>query len=98
VTDNNLKAKPAAEPESQPLLVPVDRVADLLSISTRTVRKLDCTERMPAPVRIGSRTLWRLAELEEWVIAGCPPRYRWEAQKADPASSGGGTKNSRARR
>lgn len=38
--------------------------------------------RIPAPVRIGRRTLWRRDELVQWIAAGCPGRDRWEALKA----------------
>jgi predicted DNA-binding transcriptional regulator AlpA len=54
------------------ILVPADRAAGLLGISARHFRKLDRTGLVPRPVRLGRRALWRVAELEEWVAAGCP--------------------------
>jgi predicted DNA-binding transcriptional regulator AlpA len=35
--------------------------------------------RVPAPVCLGGRTLWRVEELRSWVEAGCPDRRTWEA-------------------
>lgn len=48
------------------------RVADVAA----TKRDSLC---VPRPVPLGRRTIWRVAELEEWVNAGCPARERWEA-------------------
>jgi excisionase family DNA binding protein len=58
------------------LLLPVEDVARLLSVKPRTVWKWAACGRVPRPVKIGGRTLWRRAELEEWVEGGCPSR-RW---------------------
>jgi hypothetical protein len=30
---------------------------------------------------VGGSTLWRLAELRDWVHAGCPDRKTWEAMQ-----------------
>jgi len=35
--------------------------------------------KVPLPVRLGRRTLWRAEELREWTRAGCPSRDRWLA-------------------
>ena len=64
-----------------PLLVSGERTAAMLGISVRTLYKLDVTERVPAPIRIGRRALWAVADLEQWVAAGCPTRERWIAEK-----------------
>lgn len=79
-----------------PLLVPADRVAWMLSISSRHVRVLNATEQIPSPIQIGRRTLWRVAEIEEWVAAGCPPRHRWElirAKATEPEGKGRGRRS-----
>ena len=36
-------------------------------------------DRIPAPVKLGGRTLWRVEEIRRWVEAGCPPRRTWDA-------------------
>jgi predicted DNA-binding transcriptional regulator AlpA len=38
--------------------------------------------RIPAPVKLGGRTLWRVLELREWIEAGCPGRQLWETLRA----------------
>jgi predicted DNA-binding transcriptional regulator AlpA len=46
--------------------------------------------RIPTPVKLGGRTLWRAEELRAWVAAGCPARRIWEAlSDARLASKGG---------
>ena len=76
------------EPMSlRPLLVPAPNAAKLLSISERTLRKLNCTEQVPRPARLGRRVLWSVVELEEWIAAGCPPRHRWESSRAQSEKS-----------
>jgi predicted DNA-binding transcriptional regulator AlpA len=40
----------------------------------------DCAAgRIPSPIKLGGRTLWRVEELRRWVVAGCPDRRTWEA-------------------
>jgi len=36
-------------------------------------------QRVPAPIKLGGRTLWRTDELRRWIAARCPPRPTWEA-------------------
>jgi predicted DNA-binding transcriptional regulator AlpA len=52
--------------------------ARLLSIVPSTLWSWHSAGKLPAPIRLGGRTLWRRAELEAWVAAGCPSRERWE--------------------
>jgi hypothetical protein len=37
--------------------------------------------RVPAPVKVGGSTLWRVEDLKEWVRLGCPSRMEFEARK-----------------
>lgn len=62
-----------------PLLIGAKSVAVLLSISRSTLYEWCAAGRVPAPVKIGGRTLWRRVEIEAWVEAGCPGRARWGA-------------------
>ena len=65
-----------------PLLVGADEVARLLSVSRSTVYCwLDCG-RLPSPLKVGGRTLWRFDELQQWIGAGAPPRVKWEMRGA----------------
>lgn len=55
--------------------------AVLCSTSARTWDRLVCSEKTPAPVRLGGRPMWRVDELRAWIDAGCPDRRTWEAMK-----------------
>ncbi len=59
-------------------LVDAGEAARMHAIGRATWWKLHASGRVPAPIRLGRRTLWRRAELEAWVSAGAPPRERWE--------------------
>lgn len=69
----------------EPLLIPAEQAAELLGISKATLWKHHASRLCPSPVRLGHRTLWRLAELKAWVAAGCPPRVKWNAVYAKRA-------------
>jgi len=65
-----------------PLVVDAKRLATLLTCGVRTVRTLDAAGKLPTPLRLGGRVVWRRAEIKAWVAAGCPDRAAWEAIKA----------------
>lgn len=67
--------------EAQALLLPARLAASLCCKSLRTWRTWDSQGLIPRPVRIGRSTLWRADELREWIVAGCPRREQWEAQR-----------------
>ena len=52
--------------------------AQLCGVSRSTWFALKAAGRIPRPVRIGRRTLWRVDEIKAWLDAGCPPLHRWE--------------------
>jgi predicted DNA-binding transcriptional regulator AlpA len=62
-------------------LMDADEVARELRVSLRTVRRLDLTGQLPAPLKLGGihgRALrWRRMELLDWILAGAPPRDSW---------------------
>lgn len=68
--------------EKLPLVVDARRLAALLSAGVRTVRTWDSAGRLPAPVRIGGRVVWRTEEIRAWLEAGAPDRSTWEALRA----------------
>lgn len=59
-------------------LMTIDDVAELLSCSTRHVRRLTDAGCMPGPVRLGRLLRWRdrtgdpVTGLRDWLAAGCP--------------------------
>lgn len=55
-----------------PLLISVANAAKLLDVSRGHVYGLIARGAMPRPVKVGDRTLFKRAELEAWVAAGCP--------------------------
>lgn len=50
----------------------VGDIATLLKASNRHVRRLADSGRMPRPLHIGRLVRWRIAEVDEWLAAGCP--------------------------
>lgn len=61
-------------------LIDVRDVATMLSCSSRTIRRLADSARMPRPVRVGALLRWSRAAIEEWFRDGCPPCRRPRAR------------------
>ena len=59
-------------------LLTIDDVAELLRCSTRHVRRLSDSGKMPAPVRLGTLLRWRdqtgdpYSGIRDWLADGCP--------------------------
>lgn len=64
-----------------PLVVDARRLAKLLCAGIRTVRSWDAAGKLPKPIRIGGRVVWRVVEIREWLAAGAPDRAAWDARK-----------------
>ena len=71
----------APPPGPEPELVPAAAVAVMLSVSARTLWRMHAAGELPAPVKVGGSTRWRLSEVRAWVEAGCPARRQWEAAR-----------------
>jgi len=71
------------ENTERPLLLSAAKTAELLGVGRTSLYALHSSGRLPLPVRLGGRVLWRRAELEEWVSSEppCPNRERWELIK-----------------
>lgn len=65
-------------PMQNPLLLSADQAAAFLGIGRSHLYGLHSSGRLPLPVRLGRRTLWRRDELTTWVKAGCPARQKWD--------------------
>jgi predicted DNA-binding transcriptional regulator AlpA len=63
------------------LVVGAAQAARLCGIGRATWYSLQRAGRLPKPVRLGGRVLWRPDELRAWVDAGCPSLARWESMK-----------------
>jgi predicted DNA-binding transcriptional regulator AlpA len=74
------KPKPPLQPHQRELVTVQETAALLGGIAVSQVWALHREGAMPAPVYVGNRTLWRVQELREWILAGCPARsvWRWE--------------------
>jgi len=59
--------------ESEVVLLPVDQVAEMLQVSTRTLWRLQSEGKIIGPVKIGRSVRWRKDQLLRWIEAGCPP-------------------------
>ncbi|MCH8880044.1 MAG: AlpA family phage regulatory protein [Planctomycetes bacterium] len=58
--------------------------ARLLGISRAQIWKLNSAGKIPQPVRLGTKApRWRIAELRDWLEAGCPDRQAWERTRGD---------------
>jgi excisionase family DNA binding protein len=59
-------------------LLDVQQVAEILGISTRTVRRLADRGVMPRPVKLGALLRWPaetgdpMTGIHDWITAGCP--------------------------
>jgi predicted DNA-binding transcriptional regulator AlpA len=65
------------------LLVPADVAGPMCGRSEASWWRDHAAGRIPAPVKLGGRTLWRVEELRRWIEAGCPPRKTWEVIQAN---------------
>ncbi len=66
------KANRNPSTEAAPLLLDAAAVARRLGVSKATVWRLRDSGRLPQPVKVGSLTRWRAAELGRWIEEGCP--------------------------
>ena len=64
-----------------PLLLSADESARLCGIGRSHWFSLHSAGKVPLPVKLGRRTLWRKNELEEWIEKNCPPRQKWLAMR-----------------
>jgi len=53
-------------------LISASQLADLLSVSERTLYRLKSIGQLPVPIVLGGSVRWRLTEIREWIAQGCP--------------------------
>ena len=62
-------------------LLNAEAVGEKLSLSKRTVFRLDSSGKIPAPVRINGSVRWIDSDIEQWISLGCPDRKIFETRK-----------------
>jgi hypothetical protein len=73
-------------PAVEPLVINSGTLAALLQTSKTTVfRRLALGELLRPHTQWGQQPRWLLAEVREWIAAGCPSQAEWEARKRTPA-------------
>lgn len=70
-----------------PLVADARRLARLLCCGLRSVRTWDAAGKLPEPIRIGGRVVWRMKEIRAWLAAGAPDRQTWAAIRTDKKQS-----------
>lgn len=63
--------------------VDTEGAARLIGRSSRSIVRDDDSGRMPRSIHIGSSRRWLVAELDAWLMYGCPLRDEWETIWAD---------------
>lgn len=63
------------------LLLPAEKLAELLDISLRTLWRLRAAGKLPAPIRLGGSVRWRSDEIQGWIAAGCPSAAQWSKSR-----------------
>jgi predicted DNA-binding transcriptional regulator AlpA len=61
-----------------PRMIGAAEAARRCGISRTAWYNLKAGGRLPTPIRLGRRVLWRVEELEAWMDAKCPPRHQWQ--------------------
>ena len=75
-------------PPHRPLAVNAKEAAELCGISRTLWYDLKNAGRIPEPIRLGRRTLWRVDEIQKWMTAGCPGLDRWRQMKKQTDRNG----------
>ena len=65
--DSNIATQPSIPP-----LLKVDDLANVLQVSTRSVRRMADQGLCPRPVKIGHSIRWERKVVDEWIASGCP--------------------------
>jgi len=61
-------------------LLSIFELANLLDVSTGTVRRWWATGILPAPLKIGRSIRWRNSSIMAWIEAGCPSSAETETE------------------
>jgi predicted DNA-binding transcriptional regulator AlpA len=65
-----------------PLVADAKLLARLLGgVGVRSIRAWDAAGKLPRPIRLGSRVVWLISEIRDFLAAGAPDRQTWEQVK-----------------
>jgi predicted DNA-binding transcriptional regulator AlpA len=64
------------------ILLKVGALAQMLDLSKRTIHRLNCTGKIPCPVKINGSIRWRQSDIDLWIELGCPDREMFNIRKA----------------
>lgn len=67
--------------QSTEKLLSTEAVAQILSLSKRTIHRLNSSGLIIKPLRISGSLRYVQSELMAWIQAGMPSRSEWEARK-----------------
>jgi len=67
--------------QSTEKLLSTEAVSKILSLSKRTVHRLNSSALIIKPLRISGSVRYLESELMAWIKAGMPSRSQWEAMK-----------------
>jgi predicted DNA-binding transcriptional regulator AlpA len=70
------------------LLTDIKGLAEMLGRSERAIWRDHSAGRLPTPIKLGGLTKWRVAEIRDWVEAGCPERKTWESRNESAKRAG----------
>ncbi len=62
-------------------LLNVKSLAAMLSVSVRSIWKMDASGKLPEAIRFAGNVRWRKDEIMAWIDSGAPTRERWMAMK-----------------
>ena len=69
---NPLTEGPGGDRAPARVLITATDLAQMMQISVRTLWRLVSAGQVVEPIRIGGNTRWRLKEVEQWIVDGCP--------------------------
>lgn len=57
-------------------LINIDMLAKRLGCSSRHIRRLVDSGRIPRPIKLGALLRWIMADIDQWIAAGCPTCHK----------------------
>lgn len=62
-------------------LLAAKELAELLSISIRSVWRFKAEEKIPKPLAISGCIRWRLSDVERWIEEDCPQNLKYSQRR-----------------